>query len=217
MAGNEKDVEKEFSLLTPELEALAAAEEAADAAAKARIEAMQPGDVLGEVTSVNISAKKGQRKTPIESGVMEVRADYGCADDAHASDAWHRQISLLAEESIKKAQNRGLTVKEGDFAENITTRGFMPFFIPIGTVLQIGEVRVEISQVGKVCHTRCAIYYLAGDCIFPREGIFGVVLDSGQVKVGDMITVLKVGDGHCAKTPQEAIDEVEAARAAGTL
>ena len=217
MAGNEKDVEKEFSLLTPELEALAAAEEAADAAAKARIEAMQPGDVLGEVTSVNISAKKGQRKTPIESGVMEVRADYGCADDAHASDAWHRQISLLAEESIKKAQNRGLTVKEGDFAENITTRGFMPFFIPIGTVLQIGEVRIEISQVGKVCHTRCAIYYLAGDCIFPREGIFGVVLDSGQVKVGDKITVLKVGDGHCAKTPQEAIDEVEAARAAGTL
>lgn len=217
MAGNEKDVEKEFSLLTPELEALAAAEVAADAAAKARIEAMQPGDVLGEVTSVNISAKKGQRKTPIESGVMEVRADYGCADDAHASDAWHRQISLLAEESIKKAQNRGLTVKEGDFAENITTRGFMPFFIPIGTVLQIGEVRVEISQVGKVCHTRCAIYYLAGDCIFPREGIFGVVLDSGQVKVGDKITVLKVGDGHCAKTPQEAIDEVEAARAAGTL
>ena len=217
MAGNEKDVEKEFSLLTPELEALAAAEEAADAAAKERIEAMQPGDVLGEVTSVNISAKKGQRKTPIESGVMEVRADYGCADDAHASDAWHRQISLLAEESIKKAQNRGLTVKEGDFAENITTRGFMPFFIPIGTVLQIGDVRVEISQVGKVCHTRCAIYYLAGDCIFPREGIFGVVLDSGQVKVGDKITVLKVGDGHCAKTPQEAIDEVEAARAAGTL
>ena len=217
MAGTEKDVEKEFSLLTPELEALAAAEEAADAAAKERIEAMQPGDVLGEVTSVNISAKKGQRKTPIESGVMEVRADYGCADDAHASDAWHRQISLLAEESIKKAQNRGLTVKEGDFAENITTRGFMPFFIPIGTVLQIGEVRVEISQVGKVCHTRCAIYYLAGDCIFPREGIFGVVLDSGQVKVGDKITVLKVGDGHCAKTPQEAIDVVEAARAAGTL
>ena len=217
MAGTEKDVEKEFSLLTLELEALAAAEEAADAAAKERIEAMQPGDVLGEVTSVNISAKKGQRKTPIESGVMEVRADYGCADDAHASDAWHRQISLLAEESIKKAQNRGLTVKEGDFAENITTRGFMPFFIPIGTVLQIGEVRVEISQVGKVCHTRCAIYYLAGDCIFPREGIFGVVLDSGQVKVGDKITVLKVGDGHCAKTPQEAIDEVEAARAAGTL
>ena len=217
MAVNEKDVEKEFSLLTPELEALAAAEEAADAAAKERIEAMQPGDVLGEVTSVNISAKKGQRKTPIESGVMEVRADYGCADDAHASDTWHRQISLLAEESIKKAQNRGLTVKEGDFAENITTRGFMPFFIPIGTVLQIGEVRVEISQVGKVCHTRCAIYYLAGDCIFPREGIFGVVLDSGQIKVGDKITVLKVGDGHCDKTPQEAIDEVEAARAAGTL
>lgn len=209
--------EKKFSLLSPELEALAEAEEAADAAAKEVIDNMKPGDVLGEVTSVNIAPKKGARKTPIESGEMQVKEDFGCVDDAHGSSEWHRQISLLAEESIKKAQNRGLDVKEGDFAENITTRGFMPFFIPIGTVLQIGDVQVEISQIGKVCHTRCAIYYLAGDCIFPREGIFGVVCDDGVIKVGDKITVVKVGDGHCAKTPQEAIDEVEAARAAGTL
>lgn len=209
--------EKEFSLLSPELQELAEAEEAADARAKERIEHMQPGDVLGEVTSVNIAPKKGQRKTPIASGEMAVRADYGCVDDAHGSSDWHRQISFLAEESIKKAQNRGLDVKEGDFAENVTVRGFMPFFIPIGTVLQVGEVKVEISQIGKVCHTRCAIYYLAGDCIFPREGIFAVVLDDGQIKVGDKVAVVSIGDGTCAKTPQEAIDEVEAARAAGTL
>ena len=211
------DIEKGFSLLTPELEALADAEEKADALAKEKIDNMQVGDVIGEVTSVNIAAKKGARKKPIESGVMGVREDFGCVDDAHASGEWHRQISFLAEESIKKAQNRGLSVKEGDFAENVTTRGFMPFFIPIGTVLQVGDVRVEISQIGKVCHTRCAIYYLAGDCIFPREGIFGVVLDTGDIKVGDKISVVKIGDGTCSKTPQEAIDEVEAARAAGTL
>ena len=211
------DIEKGFSLLSPELEALADAEEKADALAKEKIDNMKVGDVLGEVTSVNIAAKKGARKKPIESGVMGVREDFGCVDDAHASGEWHRQISFLAEESIKKAQNRGLSVKEGDFAENITTRGFMPFFIPIGTILQVGDVKVEISQIGKVCHTRCAIYYLAGDCIFPREGIFGVVLDSGDIKVGDKITVVKIGDGTCSKTPQEAIDEVEAARAAGTL
>lgn len=214
MAEASKD---EFSLLSADLQELAAAEEAADAIAKEKIDNMKPGDVLGEVTSVNIAAKKGQRKTPIESGEMAVKEDYGCVDDAHGSSDWHRQISFLAEESIKKAQNRGLDVKEGDFAENVTTRGFMPFFIPVGTVLQVGDVKVEISQIGKVCHTRCAIYYMAGDCIFPREGIFGVVSDTGTIHVGDKITVVKVGDGTCAKTPQEALDEVEAARAAGTL
>ena len=206
-----------FSLLTPELEALAAEEEAADAREQERIKNLKPGDVLGEVTSVNISAKKGQRKTPIASGEMAVQENFGCVDDAHGSSEWHRQISILAEESIKKAQNRGLDVKEGDFAENITTRGFLPYFIPIGTVLSIGDVKIEISQIGKVCHTRCAIYYLAGDCIFPREGIFGVVSSTGIIKVGDQIVVEKVGDGTCQATPQEALDEIQAAREAGTL
>ena len=210
-------IEKKFSLLSPELEALAQKEQQLDAAAKQQIENMQPGDVLGKVTSVNIAAKKGARKTPIEGGRMQVKADFGCIDDAHASTDWHRQISLLASESIKKAQDRGLDVAEGDFAENITTSGFMPFFLPIGTVLEIGNVRVEVSQVGKVCHTRCAIYYLAGDCIFPREGIFGVVLDDGTIKVGDKIKVLKIGDGTCFKTPKSALEEVEAAKQAGTL
>ncbi len=210
-------LEKKFSLLDPQLEALAQKEEAEDAAAKKKIDNMQVGDILGKVTSVNIASKKGARKTPIKTGKMQVKSDFGCVDDAHASKEWHRQISLLAQESITKAQNRGLNVKEGDFAENITISGFMPFFLSIGTVLEIGNVKIEISQVGKVCHTRCAIYYLAGDCIFPREGVFGVVLDDGTISVGDEIKVLKIGDGTCSKTPQEAIDEVDAARAAGTL
>ena len=90
--------------------------------------------------------------------------------------------------------------------------------LPMGTQLRIGEgVLVEISQIGKVCHARCAIYYLSGDCIFPREGVFGVVLQGGQVRAGDHIELVKLGDGTCQFSPKSAIDEVEAARAAGTL
>lgn len=209
---------EEISLLTPEEQAMADREIAADEAFEQQFLAAQPGDVLGEVTSVNISKGKGQRKTPLESGEVRVIADYGCENDAHASSAWHRQVSLLSEESIAKARSRGLDVKEGDFAENFTVKGFAPYFIPLGTRLRLGdEVEIEISQIGKVCHVRCAIYYLAGDCIFPREGIFAVVRKGGTVRVGDKIVLLEKGDGSCDKTPAEAIAEVEAARAAGTL
>jgi MOSC domain-containing protein YiiM len=171
---------------------------------------------VGTVTSVNISEKKGTRKTPLTGGSMRILVDSGAEGDAHAGD-WHRQVSFLAEESIEKARGMGLDVKEGDFAENITTEGIDLPSIPVGTVLRVGETEVEISQIGKVCHTRCAIYHLAGDCIFPREGIFSVVRKPGTVNVGDRIEVLSWGDGTCSATPQEALDEVEAARAAGTL
>ena len=112
----------------------------------------------------------------------------------------------------------GLDVAEGDFAENFTTEGYEVMKLPLGTRLRIGgEVLVEISQIGKVCHTRCAIYHLAGDCIFPREGVFGVVLKGGPVKAGDMVVLEKYGDGTCVYSPPEALAEVEAARVAGTL
>ena len=173
-------------------------------------------DTIGTVTSVNISEKKGTRKTPLESGGARVLIGSGVEGDAHAGD-WHRQVSFLAEESIEKARGMGLDVKQGDFAENITTEGIDLPSIPVGTVLRVGQSEVEISQIGKVCHTRCAIYHLAGDCIFPREGIFSVVRKEGEVKVGDGIEVLKWGDGSCDATPAEALAEVEAARAAGTL
>ncbi len=184
--------------------------------AHARSLVAQPSLTGGVVTAVNISHRKGQRKTPVDGPVV-VLEQFGIENDAHAGD-WHRQVSFLAEESIGRAREMGLDVKEGDFAEHFTTTGLDVMHPPLGTRLQVGDdVLVEISQVGKVCHTRCAIYYLAGDCIFPREGIFGVVLRGGQVQAGDTIKVLKLGDGTCEYSPSEAIAEVEAARAAGTL
>ena len=107
---------------------------------------------------------------------------------------------------------------EGDFGENFTTQGINLLSLPLGTQLKIGdEVLVEISQIGKVCHTRCAIYYLAGDCIFPHEGIFGVVLQGGEAHTGDVVQVVRLGDGTCSFTPAEALQEVEQARREGTL
>ncbi|MDD7369664.1 MAG: MOSC domain-containing protein [Berryella intestinalis] len=169
------------------------------------------------VRSINISTRKGTRKTPVGDVPQMVKEQWGFENDAHAGD-WHRQVSFLAQESIVKAQGMGLDVKEGDFGENFTTEGLDVLSLPLGTQLRIGgDLLVEISQIGKVCHTRCAIYYLAGDCIFPREGIFAVVLQGGEVKAGDPIEVVKMGDGTCSFAPPEALAEVEAARAAGTL
>ena len=175
-------------------------------------------EIIARVRSINLSHKKGQRKTPIPAVQMEVvKEQWGFENDAHAGD-WHRQVSFLAWESIARAQEHGLDVKEGDFAENFTTEGYEVMTLPLGTQLKIGdEVLVEISQIGKVCHARCAIYYLSGDCIFPREGIFGVVLQGGSVKVGDPIELVKMGEGTCEFSPKEALAEVEAARLAGTL
>ena len=177
--------------------------------------APQKGDV-GVVKSVNISERKGTRKAPAESGVIKLVTDFGVADDAHAGD-WHRQVSFLAEESIQVAREHGLDVGFGDFAENVSTSGINIKGMPLGTRLKVGTATVEVSQIGKVCHTRCAIYYLAGDCIFPREGIFAVVLNDGEVQAGDPIKVLKRGDGTCEYSPADEIAKVEEARANGTL
>lgn len=167
----------------------------------------------GRVRSVNVSARKGIRKTPCGSPALVV-AHHGLENDAHAGD-WHRQVSLLAWESIQKARDAGLDVAEGDFAENVTTEGIDLLALPLGTRLRIGEdVLLELSQIGKVCHAKCAIYRLAGDCIFPREGIFFVVLEGGLIQKGDPIEVVSLGSGSCASTPPEALEELCAARAA---
>ena len=169
------------------------------------------------IVSINTSAHKGTRKTPVADGHDTVIEQFGLASDAHAGH-WHRQVSFLAAESINTTRTRGLHVCEGDFGENFTTQGINLLSLPLGTQLKLGsEVLVEISQIGKVCHTRCAIYYLAGDCIFPHEGIFGVVLQGGEVHIGDDIQVVKLGDGTCSFTPAEALKEVEQARREGTL
>jgi MOSC domain-containing protein YiiM len=172
-------------------------------------------EISGSVRSVNIAPKKGRSKQPVAS--IQIRKNWGVEGDAHAGmleDAshkgWaHRQVSLLAWESICKARDAGLDVKEGDFAENITTEGIDLLALPMGTKVGIGpDVELELSQVGKVCHTKGAIYHLMGDCVFPREGTFFVVRHGGQVKPGDAITIQEWGDGTCAATPKEALEEL---------
>jgi len=144
----------------------------------------------GRIVSINISDRKGVRKRPVEEAV--IREGYGIESDAHASEEWHRQISLLAIESIKRMQGMGLKVGPGDFAENITTEGIDLLSLPIGSRIRIGEdIELEVSQIGKTCHSRCAIYQQAGDCVMPREGIFVRVIKGGIVKRGDRIEVVR--------------------------
>ena len=146
-----------------------------------------PKSKKGTVVSVNISERKTVRKKPVES--CKLLEEHGFETDAHAGD-WHRQVSLLALESIEKMQKMGLEVVPGDFAENITTEKIELVTLPIGTKMTIGDgILLEVTQIGKVCHTKCAIYYQAGDCIMPKEGIFARVLKGGEVKVGDEIEI----------------------------
>jgi len=143
---------------------------------------------MARVVAVNLSAKKGQRKKNIDQGILV--QEHGLDNDAHAGD-WHRQVSLLGMESIDKMLKAGLDVGPGDFAENLTTEGMELFTLPIGTRLKIGSAAVgEVTQIGKECHTRCAIFYQAGDCVMPREGIFIRVVKGGPVRVGDEIEIL---------------------------
>lgn len=141
----------------------------------------------GKVIAVNISDEKGERKRSVDR--VFVRENFGIEGDAHASEKWHRQVSLLAIESVNKMKEMGLDVGPGDFAENITTEGLELYFLPVGTRMIIGEVEAEVSQIGKVCHERCAIYYQAGDCVMPKEGIFVKIIKGGWVKPGDIIKV----------------------------
>jgi MOSC domain-containing protein YiiM len=138
------------------------------------------------VVSVNLSERKTVRKTRGTSGVLI--ENHGFEGDAHAGD-WHRQVSLLAEESIATMRAKGLDVDAGDFAENITTTGVDLVALPVGTRFRVGGTLLEVTQIGKECHTKCAIYYQAGDCVMPKEGIFAIVLEGGDVNVGDEIVV----------------------------
>jgi MOSC domain-containing protein YiiM len=142
--------------------------------------------MAGRVISINISDKKGMRKKPIEA--VDIRENFGIEGDAHASEAWHRQVSLLAMESIAKMKAKGLKVGPGDFAENLTTQGIDLLGLPVGARVSIGPVEAEVSQIGKTCHSRCEIYEQAGDCVMPREGIFVKVLKGGVIKKGDGIS-----------------------------
>ena len=142
---------------------------------------------MGYVVAVSTSPKKGMRKKNI--GASSLVEEHGLEGDAHAGP-WHRQVSLLALESVQKMRDAGLDVNPGDFAENITTVGLDLVSLPIGTRVKIGaEALGEVTQIGKECHTRCAIYHQAGDCVMPKEGIFIRVLKGGAVRVGDEVQV----------------------------
>lgn len=143
----------------------------------------------GRVIAVCTSRSKGTRKRDV--GQAELKADWGIVGDAHAAN-WHRQVSLLAWESIEKMRALGLAVGPGSFAENITTEGLVLTDLPIGARLRLGNALVEVTQIGKVCHERCAIYAQAGDCVMPREGIFVKVCEGGRAAVGDAIEVVSL-------------------------
>lgn len=143
----------------------------------------------GKVISINTSLEKGVVKTPVSEAIF--RVDHGIIGDAHA-DNWHRQVSMLGIESFAKMELlEGTKLPHGSFAENITTEGLELFTLPIGTKFHIGETIQELTQIGKQCHTGCAISQLVGKCVMPKEGIFTRVLQGGIVKVGDEIIIEK--------------------------
>lgn len=151
--------------------------------------------------AVSVSDRKGVKKRNIAAG--RLIENFGLAGDAHAGD-WHRQVSLLGVESIAKIQAKGLDVTPGDFAENITTAGIMLWKLPLGTRLKLGdEVLAEVTQIGKQCHNRCAIFHQVGDCVMPREGIFARVIKGGCVRPGDAVVACVPESIATAGDPRE--------------
>ena len=142
----------------------------------------------GKVTAVCISEKKGTQKTEVPS--IKLVPEWGIEGDAHAGK-WHRQVSLLALEKIEAFRERGADVDFGAFGENIIAEGFDFRSLPVGTRFRIGDALLELTQIGKECHTHCAIYHQVGDCIMPREGVFTIVLEGGTVKAGDAIEMIE--------------------------
>lgn len=145
--------------------------------------------MMAKVVSVNISERRGEQKHPVEA--VELKLRHGIVGDAHAGN-WHRQISLLAEESIDTMRHAvPVSLPSGAFAENINTVGIDLKHLPIGTHLRIGPAEVEVTQIGKECHNDCAIRRTAGRCVMPTDGIFAVVVREGTVRAGDEIEILE--------------------------
>lgn len=142
----------------------------------------------GRVAAVCLSEKTGTRKEPCGEGIFI--EDYGMEGDAHATRGIARQVSLLAEKSIDKMRGHGIELNPGDFGENLTIEGMELFSIPVGTRLKVGgEVVLEISQIGKTCHSGCAIFQAVGTCIMPKEGVFGRVIRGGRIRPGDPVEI----------------------------
>lgn len=147
---------------------------------------------MARVIAVCRSDNKGTKKQNVKEGLL--KEDFGLVSDAHADCCTHRQVSLLAMESIHKMRNLGFDVNLGDFAENLTTEGIDLMSLPVGTHISVGkQVVLEITQIGKECHTGCAIYRQVGKCIMPKEGVFARVIQGGHVRTGDRIEVKEDG------------------------
>jgi len=143
---------------------------------------------MAKVKAVCVSERKGVVKNPVD--YAEFKVDHGIVGDAHAGN-WHRQVSLLGDESAEKVRQAGIhDITAGRFGENILTEGIVLYELPVGSKLKIGETLHEVTQIGKECHSGCAIKQLTGDCVMPREGIFTKVLQGGRIKAGDDILVL---------------------------
>jgi len=140
----------------------------------------------GKIVALSVSKKKGIPKTNVPN--VELVSEWGIEGDIHGGK-WHRQVSFLAMESIQKMREKGLKVRPGAFAENITTEFIDLPNLNVGDTVEIGDAVLQITQIGKECHTRCAIYYKAGDCVMPREGIFAKVLKGGKIGVGASVHV----------------------------
>lgn len=143
-------------------------------------------EIKAKIIAISTSAKKGEKKHNIETA--ELIADYGMKGDAHAGK-WRRQISLLGIKSIDQMRAQGVDVKPGDFAENITVEGVVLYELPVGTKMRIGEAELEVTQIGKECHSGCEIMKQVGTCIMPTQGIFAKVLKDGTIKVNDTLIV----------------------------
>lgn len=142
---------------------------------------------MGKVIAVCISKKRGTQKINVRSA--NFIDNFGIEHDAHAGD-WHRQVSLISKEKIDAFNQLGAEVQEGAFGENLIVEGFDFKNLPVGTVLQCNDVILEMTQIGKECHSHCEIYHKVGDCIMPREGVFAIVKHGGQITEGDEMVML---------------------------
>ncbi len=149
-----------------------------------RIRSSEKGweNTMGIIRGICISEEKGFQKKPVEQAVLT--EDWGIESDAHAGK-WHRQVSLLSQEKVEEFKKRGADVTFGSFGENLVVEGFDFRTLPIGTRFRCGDVLLEMTQIGKECHSHCEIYKVMGDCIMPREGVFAKVLEGGTIHVGD--------------------------------
>lgn len=146
---------------------------------------------MGKIMAVCISEKRGTQKKNIDK--VRLIENFGLEGDAHGGN-WHRQVSLLSYEKVRAFEEKGISVEDGAFGENLLVEGFDFKTLPVGTRFRCGEALLEMTQIGKECHSHCEIYQAVGDCIMPREGVFARVLHGGMIQIGDVMEIVPSSD-----------------------